>query len=71
MSTKGNTSQLRCYTCGAVGHVRKDCPDRGLAGPKESRGKSSGQSQVATIVRTGVHAEGTMDAEAVEVDPVD
>ena len=54
-----------------VGHVRKNCPNRGLAGPKESRGKSSGQSQVATIVSTGVHAEGIMDTVAVEVDPVD
>lgn len=62
------TGQLRCYICGGVGHVSKNYPR--LSGPKESR-KISGQSQVATIVCTGVHAEGTMDAVIVEVDPVD
>ena len=41
------------------------------AGPKKSRGKSSGEGQVGTIVHTGVHAEGPMDTVTVEVEPVD
>ena len=54
-----------------MGHVRRNCPDRVLAGPKQSRGKSPGQSHVATIVHAEVPAEDSMGTVTVEVDPVD
>ena len=37
-ATKGNTSQVRCYTCGAMGHVRRNCPDCALAVPRNPKG---------------------------------
>ena len=54
-----------------MGHVRRNCPNHILAGPKESKGKSSVQGHVATIVHAGVHAEDSMGTVAVEVNPVD
>ena len=56
--------------CGAMGHVCRNCPDCVLSGTKESKGKSSRQSYVATIVHAGLHTEDSMDMVAVEVDLV-
>ena len=52
---------MRCYTCGALGHVRRNCPDRALAGPTEAKGRAQGQSQVATIVPKGVPDPGAKE----------
>ena len=54
-----------------MGHVCRNCPDRVLAGLKESKGKPSGQSHVAMIVHAGVHAKDSMGKVAVEVEPGD
>ena len=54
-----------------MGHVRRNCPDCVLVGPKESKGKLSEQSHVAMRVHAGVPAEDSMDMVAVEVDSVD
>ena len=35
--TSGRTGQVRCYTYGALGHVRRICPDCTLAGPRKPR----------------------------------
>ena len=62
---------MRCYTCGALGHVRRNCPDRTLAGPKEARGRAQGQSQVATIVPKGVSDPAAKGTTVKVADPVD
>ena len=69
--TSGRTGQVRCYTCGALGHVRRNCPDRTLAGPKEAKGRAQGQSQVATIVPKGVSDPAAKGTTVKVADPVD
>ena len=54
-----------------MGHVRRNCPDHVLAGPKKSKGKRQGQSHVATIVHAEVPAEDSMGMVTVEIDSVD
>ena len=48
--TSGRTGQVRCYTCGFLEHVRRNCTDRAPARPKEAKGQVQGQ----TIVHKGV-----------------
>ena len=69
--TSGRTGQVRCYTCGALGHVRRNCPDRTLAGPKEAKGRAQGQSQVATIVPNEVSDPAAKGPTIKVADPVD
>ena len=60
-----------CYTCGALGHVRRICPDCTLAGPKEAKGRAQGQSKVATIVPNGVSDPAAKGTTVKVTDPVD
>ena len=60
-----------CYTCGTLGHVRRNCPDHTLAGPKEAKGRAQGQSQVATIVPKEVSDPAAKGTTIKVADPVD
>ena len=68
--TSGRTGQVRCYTCGALGHVRRNCPDCTLAGTKEAKGQAQRQSQVATIVPKGVSDPAAKGTTVKVTDPV-
>ena len=63
--------QVRCGACVALGHVRRNCPDRTLAGHKEAKGRAQGQSQVATIVPKGVSNPAAKGTTVKVTDPVD